>query len=234
MAAPSAPSRRTPSPGTDPTAHSGAPDPHCPAAQGEHAAATGRLSGADDPLLGCLLLMNRTLQRPVSSAALQERLPREGVNLTLPLLGIAAAHFGLSTQLVACSLDEISDTMLPAILLLGGNRPCVLLRRSEYGQCGRLIVALPGWGGGVQEVGHDELLAQYSGHAVLAQPASEPEFPADTELHQPCPPSGMVPQPAWPGHGERLLAATLKVLSLAGSRLKMWPALAGTASREQV
>ncbi|WER47349.1 cysteine peptidase family C39 domain-containing protein [Cupriavidus sp. WKF15] len=197
------------------------------------AAATARQSGAEDPLLGCLLLINRARQRPVSSIALQEWLPRQGgINLTLSLLGTAAEYFGLSTQLVDCSLDEISDTMLPAILLLAGNRPCVLLRRGEYGQ---LTVALPGWGGGVQEVGYDELQAQYSGHAVLAQPAPKPEFSGTTELPQPCPPSSMVLQPAWPGHGERLLASTLKVLRLAGRRLKMWPALvASTVSRKQV
>lgn len=193
---------------------------------------TGRLSGADDPLLGCLLLISRALQRPVSSVALQEWQALQGVNLTLPLLGTAAAHFGLSTLLAESSLDEISDSMLPAILLLGGNRPCVLLQRCEYG---RLIVALPGWGGGVQEVSHDELLAQYSGHAVLAQPALKHECPADAELPQPCPPSSVVLQPVWLRHGERMFASILKVLCLAGSRLKVWPALvAGTASRKQV
>jgi ATP-binding cassette subfamily C protein LapB len=194
--------------------------------------ATGRRSGADDPLLGCLLLVNRALQRPVSSAALSATGAVDGMHLTLPLLGVAAAHFGLSTRRVDCSLDEISDTTLPAILLLDGNRPCVLLRRCDDG---RLIVALPGWGGGVQEVDHDELLAQYSGHAVLAQPASRLESAADTELPQPCPPSSAVPQPAWIRHGGRLLASTIKGLCFAGNRLKMWPALlASTAFRKQV
>lgn len=147
--------------------------------------ATGRRSGADDPLLGCLLLVNRALQRPVSSAALAETGAVDGMQLTLPLLGVAAAHLGLSTRLVDCRIDEISDTKLPAILLLDGNRPCVLLRRCDDG---RLIVALPGWGGGAQDVGHDELLAQYSGRAVLAQPASRLASAADPEFPQPCPP----------------------------------------------
>jgi len=193
--------------------------------------ATDRRSGADDPLLGCLLLVNRALQRPVSSTALPETGTVDGMHLTLPLLDAAAAHFGLSTRRVDCNLDEIPDTTLPAILLLDGNRPCVLLRRCDDG---RLIVALPGWGGGVQEVDHDELLAQYSGHAVLAQPASRLDSAADSEIPQPCP-SGAAPQPAWLRHGGRLLASTVTRLCRAGSRLKMWPPLlASMASRKQV
>ncbi len=169
-------------------------------------------------MLGCLLLINRALRRPVPSAVLLEGLPLEAPSLTLPMLGAAAARAGLSTRLVDWDLDEIPDSMLPAILLLRTNRPCVLLERCEYG---RVIVALPGWGGGVRELGHDELLAQYGGRAVLVRPALQPEASADTELPQSCSPPGVVLQPSWFRHGERLLASPLRVLCLAGSRLKL-------------
>jgi ATP-binding cassette subfamily C protein LapB len=203
------------------------------ASHGERSAATGGLPGSDDPLLGCLLLLNRALQRPVPSAVLLGALPLRGTSLTLPMLGAAAAHAGLSAQPVDCDLDDIDDTMLPAILMLHVDRPCVLLRRCEYG---RLIVALPGWGGGVQEVSRDELLAQYSGHAVLVQPALQPEASAEAEFPQHVSPSGAVLRPSWFRGCEQLLASTLRVLRQAGSRLKMWPALVAepASSREQV
>ncbi|WP_455289236.1 cysteine peptidase family C39 domain-containing protein [Cupriavidus necator] len=160
-------------------------------------------------MLGCLLLLNRALQRPVSSAVLLEGLPLEGQGLTLPLLCAAATRTGLSTRLVERDLDDIPDTSLPAILLLGKNRPCVLLQRCEHG---RFLVALPGWGGGVQEVSREELLAQHRGHAIFALPALQPEVSTDTELVQPCPSPGAVLRRSWLRHCERLLASSLRAL----------------------
>ncbi|MFS8981254.1 cysteine peptidase family C39 domain-containing protein [Cupriavidus necator] len=168
-----------------------------------------RLTGADDPMLGCLLLLNRALQRPVPSAVLLEGLPLEGQGLTLPLLCAAATRAGLSTRLVERDLDDIPDTSLPAILLLGKNRPCVLLQRCEHG---RFLVALPGWDGGVQEVSREELLAQHRGHAIFALPALQPDVSTDTELVQPCPSPGAVLRQSWLRHCERLLASSLRSL----------------------
>lgn len=182
-----------------------------------------RLTAADDPLLGCLLLLNRALQRTVPSAVLLEGLPLDGQALTLPLLCTAAARAGLSTRLAEHDLDDIPDTSIPAMLLLDKNRPCVLLQRCEHG---RFLVALPGWGGGVQEVSREELLTQYSGHAVFAQPTLQAAVSADTEPAQPCPWPGDAMRPSWRRRWERLLASTLRALCLrAGCRLRMWSAL---------
>ncbi len=172
-----------------------------------------QLTGADDPMLGCLLLLNRTLQQPIPSEVLLEGLLLEGQRLTLPLLCAAAARTGLSTRLVEQDLDDIPDTSLPAILLLGKNWPCVLLQRCQYG---RFIVALPGWGGGVLDVSREELLAQYSGHAVFAQPTLKADAAADTEAAQPFPSPGAALKPTWRLHWERLHASTLRMLSLRG------------------
>jgi len=176
-------------------------------------AAMNQLPGADDPMLGSLMLLNRALHRPIPSAVLLEGLPLEGQRLTLPLLSAAAARTGLSTWLVERDLDEIPDTSVPAILLLGKSRPCVLLQRCEHG---RFLVALPGWGGGEQEVSREELLAQYSGYAVFAQPAPQAEWLADTERAQPCRLPGAAMRPSWWLQWERLVASTLRVLCLRG------------------
>ncbi len=162
-------------------------------------------------MLGCLLLLNRALQRTVPSAVLLEGLPLDGQALTLPLLCAAAARAGLSTRLAERDLDAIADTSIPAILLLDQNRPCVLLQRCEHG---RFLVALPGWGGGVQEVSREELLAQYSGHAIFAQPTLHADVPADTEPAQPCLGPGDAMRTSWRRRWEWLLASTFRVLCL--------------------
>lgn len=209
----SAPPRRTQQPRTTPAVHPGTSDLSFVTGRREPPAAMSRLTGADDPMLGCLLLLNRALQRTVPSAVLLEGLPLDGQALTLPLLCAAAARAGLSTRLADRELDDIPDTSIPAILLLDKNRPCVLLQRCEHG---RFLVALPGWGGGVQEVSREELLAQYSGHAVFAQPALQADVAAATEPAQPCPLPVDAMRPSWRRRWERLLAATLRVLCLRG------------------
>ncbi|WP_255519980.1 cysteine peptidase family C39 domain-containing protein [Cupriavidus sp. IK-TO18] len=187
-----------------------------------------RLTGADDPLLGCLLLLNRVWQRPIPTGVLKE-LPHR---LTLPQLGDAAAHAGLSTRLAEMELDTIPDRVLPVILLLHKRRPCVLLERREHG---RLLVALPGWGGGEQEVSRDELLAQYSRYAILVQPLSQAEGRAETQAEmqaemqaeaqaetqaegqadmepaQPGRSTGTATRPSWRHHWDRLTASAHKV-----------------------
>lgn len=167
-------------------------------------------SGADDPFLGCLLIINRTWQCPVSPAALVKALSREGHRLTLEFLGSAAANAGWSTELVEMGLDDIADSVLPAILLLGKGRPCVLLERRGHG---RFLIALPGWGGGVQEVEREALLAEYSRYAVLAEPAMQAHAQAYT-----------APAPIWStsvamrrsSPWDRLVAIAHKVLWLQG------------------
>lgn len=203
----SVPSRQTQQPRRTSAAHSGTSDLYFITGRREPPAAMRQLTGADDPMLGCLLLLNRALQRPVPSAVLLEGLPLEGQGLTFPLLCAAATRAGLSTRLVERELDDIADTSLPVILLLGKNRPCVLLQRCEHG---RFLVALPGWDGGVQEVSREDLLSQHRGHAIFALPGLRPEV--STEIVQPCPSPGAVLRQSWLRHCERLLASSLSAL----------------------
>ncbi|WP_454743454.1 cysteine peptidase family C39 domain-containing protein [Cupriavidus necator] len=170
-------------------------------------------SGVDDPLLGCLLLLNRALHRAVPSAVLLDGPKPEVQCLTLSQLPAAAARAGLSIEPVKLELDDIPDPMLPAILLLDRSRACVLLRRLEHG---RVLVALPGWGGGEQEVSSQELLAQYTGHALLALPTLGVEVSADTAQAQPRQSLSAAIRQSWPRNGRALVAAMLRRLCLRG------------------
>ncbi|MDK2661684.1 cysteine peptidase family C39 domain-containing protein [Cupriavidus consociatus] len=188
--------------------------PDAMAGHREQHAGKHRSTGADDPLLGCLLLVNRVWQRPIPSAVLQKEPPHR---LTLPLLSAAAAHAGLSARLVEVELDRIPDSVLPAILMLGKRRPCVLLERREHG---RLLVALPGWGGGEQEVSREELLAEYSRYAILVQPWLQAGTAADTQADMdpaaPARSTDVATRPSWRHRWDRLVAATHKVFWLQG------------------
>lgn len=208
----SPPSQRTRQSRTTPAAHAGISDLYSIASRGEPPATISRLTGADDPILGCLLLLLRALQRLVPSAVLLEGLPVERQGMTLPLLCAAAARAGLSMQLMKRDLDALLATSLPAILLLSKNRPCVLLQRCEHG---RLLVALPGWGGGMQEVSRDDLLAQYSGYAVFAEP--QVDVSTDTESTQPC---------SWSGDVIRRNAPSHSILLLGFRPVRKWVGLA--------
>ncbi|MBP0632830.1 cysteine peptidase family C39 domain-containing protein [Cupriavidus sp. AcVe19-1a] len=170
----------------------------------ERHAGTRGSTAADDPLLGCLLLLNRARQQAIPPAVLLKGLPLEGQPLTLPLLSDAVERAGWSARLVELDLDDIPDSVLPAILLLDRRRPCVLLECREYGS---FLVALPGWGGGIQEVSREELLAAYSRYAIVVQPAPQAEIQADMGRVQPgrsadarnafAPILESLPRPAW-------------------------------------
>lgn len=177
-----------------------------------HAGMRG-LTGAEDPLLGCLLLLNRARRRAMPSAVLLKGLPLAGQRLTLPLLSDAAERAGWSARFVELDLDEIPDNVLPVILLLGRGRPCVLLERGEYGG---LLVALPGWGGGAQEVSREALLAEYSRCAIFVQPVSQAETQADMGPVQPGPSAGVAMRPFWWRYWDRLVASTYKAIGSPG------------------
>lgn len=213
IAVESAPTRGTQQPRAKSPVHSGTSDLYFISGRREPPTAMSGLTGADDPMLGCLLLLNRALQRPVTSAVLLEGLPLDGQGLTLPLLCAAATRAGLSARLVERDLDDIPDTALPAILLLDKNRPCVLLQRCEHG---RYLVALPGWGGGVQDVSREELLAQHTGHAIFSLDATQPEVLTDTDRVQSRPSPAVMLHQSWLRHCERLLGSTLRALCQRG------------------
>src|SRR5690606_22990373 len=88
----------------------------------------------DDPLLGCLVELTRIHGNPCSAQALSGGLPLVDDKLTLTLLPRAAARAHCSARLLRRGLDNLPDALLPAILVLKGERACLLLesRGSSY------------------------------------------------------------------------------------------------------
>ncbi|SOZ38695.1 type I secretion system permease/ATPase [Cupriavidus neocaledonicus] len=171
----------------------------------------------DDALLDCLLWLARHFHQPASAEALVAGLPLEGHRLTPALCARAAARAGLCARLVRRKPDEIPDRVLPAMLLLDQGEACVLVRRADEG---RLVVVLPEFGDGEQAVRGEDLLARYTGHALLARPAYRPDAaraaidavsdPApDAPDHAPQAWFWGVMRQCWPAYGEVLVASLL-------------------------
>ena len=80
-----------------------------------------------DDLLNCLLIVARAHGQVATRDALMAGLPAEHARLTPGLFSRAARRAQLSSQLVSSPLARLNEVLLPAIVLLQGERACVLL-----------------------------------------------------------------------------------------------------------
>jgi ATP-binding cassette, subfamily C, bacterial LapB len=123
---------------------------------------------APDPLLDCLVEICRLHGAPASRATLAASLPLQDGRLSLELAERAATRAGMATKVQRLALDGIQANTLPAILLLKGNRACVLLgmgaRRTE------VRVLMPETGQGAVLMTVADLHAQYSGVVLFVRP----------------------------------------------------------------
>ncbi|CAB3710601.1 RTX-I toxin determinant B [Achromobacter denitrificans] len=138
----------------------------------------------EDPLLDCLVEITRLHGVTATAQALSSGLPLEEHRLTPALLPRAAARAQLSARVVKRELDSISQDLLPAILLLHGERACLLLKKDG----GKYVVSHPELGGSSMEMEPEELAAQYTGVVCFVRPqfrfdARAPEVAKVRERH---------------------------------------------------
>lgn len=119
----------------------------------------------DDPLLGCLVDLAQLHGHPCSGQSLVSGLPLVSNRLTPALLPRAAARARCSARVVRRPLDQISQGLLPAILLLHNDRACLLLE-THADHC---LVQYPETGTATR-ISTQELTAQYAGLVCFVQP----------------------------------------------------------------
>jgi ATP-binding cassette subfamily C protein LapB len=120
-----------------------------------------------DPLLGALGLALARHGIVRSPSALRAGLPVAG--RVTPELAIRAAQAnGCNASLALRPLAQISDLLLPVILLLRDGGAALLLAREADG---RLALQFPETGSSTQSVAPAELEARYSGHCLFLRPA---------------------------------------------------------------
>lgn len=117
----------------------------------------------DDPLLGCLTLLSKMLNKPLSPDALVAGLPLEDNKLTPGLFNRAAARAGLSAKVVKRSIGKISPLVLPSVLMLSDGNACILQKIDNK----KATVIFPEAGEGESELTLAELKDVYSGYAIF-------------------------------------------------------------------
>lgn len=119
----------------------------------------------DDSLLACLVALTEHFGHPSSAQALSSGLPLENNRLTLRHFPRAAARAGCSARLLRVKLKDIQTDLLPAILLLEGDRACLLLeaRGKNY------LVQYPEVASPV-EVAAADLQARHTGLVYFVKP----------------------------------------------------------------
>ncbi len=128
----------------------------------------------DDPLLHALLAICKLYQRPQSADFLISGLPLEDYKLTPELFIRAAERAGLSASLIKRPLDQISNLVLPAILILKNQQTCILIKKATD----QLQVILPESQTGEKTITAEDLQKDYSGYAFFVQP----QFQIDESL----------------------------------------------------
>ncbi|MBL1320842.1 MAG: type I secretion system permease/ATPase [Methylophaga sp.] len=117
----------------------------------------------DDPLLSCLTVLTKLLNKPHSADSLSAGLPLVDNKLTPKLFSRAAERAGLSSKVVKRPLRKISNLVVPAVLLLENSTACVVLEFKK--KTARVI--FPETGEGEAEVALDELQKIYTGYAIF-------------------------------------------------------------------
>lgn len=142
----------------------------------------GRLpphSTQDDPLLACLVDITRLHGTPFTAQALSAGLPLVNQRLTASLLERAAARAKYTTRIFRRDFRGVAAGLLPAILILRGNRAALLLQELEAGA--RFLVQFPETGTPV-EMTAQELEALYAGFICFVRPQFQFEKRAKQEL----------------------------------------------------
>ena len=122
----------------------------------------------NDSLLEALLIVARMHGATLTREAALAGLPVDGVTLTPSLFERAASRGGLSSSIVANPLERLNDLLLPTILLLKGNRACVLTGWNQDGSVAQVV--FPELGEACVEVPRETLTERYAGRAIHARP----------------------------------------------------------------
>jgi ATP-binding cassette subfamily C protein LapB len=123
---------------------------------------------APDPLLDCLVEVCRLHGAQASRASLTAALPLQGEPMGLELAERAAARAGMASKVLRQPLAKLDPITLPAILILKGNRACVLL--DMLPARGEARILLPETGQGAVVVKASDLQALYAGVALFVRP----------------------------------------------------------------
>ncbi|MDO8825728.1 cysteine peptidase family C39 domain-containing protein [Methylophaga sp.] len=117
----------------------------------------------DDPLLACLTVLTKLLQKPHSPDSMVAGLPLVDNRLTPDLFSRAAERAGLSSKVVKRPLRKISPLVLPAVLLMNEGNACILVKLNGK----QATVIYPESGETESLVDLADLQTHYTGYAIF-------------------------------------------------------------------
>lgn len=126
------------------------------------------VEASTDELLACLLIIARAHGGLPTAHAVMAGLPTSRGRLTPRLFARAAHRVHLSSKLVRCPLGRLKDALLPTVVLLQGERACVLLGFTEDRSQARVVY--PELGDAPVQVAVATLEKDYVGTAIYARP----------------------------------------------------------------
>lgn len=122
------------------------------------------------PLVICLSIISRLMDKPVSSATIKAGIPQKDGVVTAASIVRAADQIGIRAKTVhRPSLRSISKLILPCILLLRGGNACVLIDTTDA----KARVIIPGHGMAETEISLKELEEEYTGYAIFTHRVSK-------------------------------------------------------------
>lgn len=141
------------------------PIPAQPQPESTWLAEAAQLANAD-PLVECFALLSGKLHHPISVAQLKSSLTT-GSGKVSPVALVEAAEFhGFDVRVLRVPLNKIAAATLPAILILKGDRACVVEKRVKEG----FEVVYPETPAVVQQVALKAMERDYAGFAMFARP----------------------------------------------------------------
>ncbi|PLW83792.1 type I secretion system permease/ATPase [Kineobactrum sediminis] len=122
----------------------------------------------NDSLLQSLLALCRYHGSASTAEALSGGLPLENGLLTPALFERAARRAGLVSRILPRSAREAEPALLPAVVLLKGDRSCLLMAWSDDGKTGTVIY--PELNEAAVDVPIEQLLAEETGSIIVCRP----------------------------------------------------------------
>ncbi len=125
-----------------------------------------------DPYLECLVFLSRHYGKPKSADSLKAGLAAGASGLDASLFCEAAKNNGIKADVVQKNdITKLSKAVLPCVLVLKDNCPCVLLGVTGEDN-DRAEIYFPETGG-VKDVSLPDLAGDYTGYVIYVHPKSE-------------------------------------------------------------
>jgi ATP-binding cassette subfamily C protein LapB len=126
------------------------------------------MTNPDDSLLQCLMTLCRFHGGGTTAAAVCAGLPLKDGRLTPDLFERAAARVGLASKIVYRNIADIEPALLPAVVLLKGERACLVTGWDDAGASARVVY--PEHDEAMVNVPREQLLASATDVVILCRP----------------------------------------------------------------